>query len=151
MGVGWAPPPPPPGPAPRSPPAPAGTRAPAPAGCYWSARSGSLRIFALNFNLLTRFFLSKTLFLNSESTLKVLNNEKRGGLEVVSLERSPFKVFSLRISNKSVRGLQLLSELCFCHLKSIIVCKQPHSVGLRHTFHIIHLIETTVLSILPDI
>ncbi len=37
-----------------------------------------------------------------EERLKVLTNEKRGGLAVVSFERSPFKLFSLKFSNKSV-------------------------------------------------
>ena len=50
-----------------------------------------------------------------------------------------------------VGGVELLSEACFCHLKSIIASKYRHSVGLRHTFNIIHLIEITVLYILPDI
>ncbi len=31
--------------------------------------------------------------------LKVLTNEKRGGLAVVSFDRSPFKLFTLRFSN----------------------------------------------------
>jgi hypothetical protein len=60
--------------------------------------------------------------------LKVLTNEKRGGLKVVVFDRSLFKLFTLRFSNKSVqahplRGLKQLSEPYFCHLKSIIVCK----------------------------
>ncbi len=36
--------------------------------------------------------------------LKVMTNEKRGGLKVVSFERSPFKLFTLRFSNKSVQA-----------------------------------------------
>ncbi len=48
-----------------------------------------------------------------------------------------------------LRGLKRLSETCFCHLKSIIVCKWRHSVGLRHTFHIVHLIQTTLLTSSP--
>jgi hypothetical protein len=35
---------------------------------------------------------------------KVLTNEKRGGLKVVSFNRSPFQIFSLWFSNKSVRA-----------------------------------------------
>jgi hypothetical protein len=35
--------------------------------------------------------------------LKVLTNEKRGGLKEVAFDRSPFKVFSLRFSKKSVQ------------------------------------------------
>ncbi len=34
--------------------------------------------------------------------LKVLTNEKRGGLSVVSFDRSPFQIFSLKFSNKLV-------------------------------------------------
>jgi hypothetical protein len=36
--------------------------------------------------------------------LKVLTNEKRGGLKVVTFDRSPFKVFSLRFSRNSVQA-----------------------------------------------
>jgi hypothetical protein len=35
--------------------------------------------------------------------LKVLTNEKRGGLKVVAFDRFPFKLFTLRFSNKSVQ------------------------------------------------
>ncbi len=42
-----------------------------------------------------------------------------------------------------MKGLELPSEPCVCHLKL-------HSVGMRQTFYIIHLIETTVLYILTD-
>jgi hypothetical protein len=57
---------------------------------------------------------------------KVLTNEKRGGLSVVSFDRSPFKLFSLKFSNnwcrpQPVRGLKLLREPCFYHLQTIIV------------------------------
>jgi hypothetical protein len=34
--------------------------------------------------------------------LKVLTNEKRGGLKMVEFDKSPFKLFTLRFSNKSV-------------------------------------------------
>jgi hypothetical protein len=34
------------------------------------------------------------------AALKVLTNEKRGGLKVVTFDKSPFKLFSLRFSNK---------------------------------------------------
>ncbi len=37
------------------------------------------------------------------------------------------------------------------YLLTIIVFQYRHCVGLRHTFHIINLIETSVLYILPDI
>jgi hypothetical protein len=36
--------------------------------------------------------------------LKVLTNEKRGGLKVVAFDRSPVKLFALRFSNKSVQA-----------------------------------------------
>jgi hypothetical protein len=36
--------------------------------------------------------------------LKVLTNENRGGLNLASFDRSPFKLFSLRFSNKSVQA-----------------------------------------------
>ena len=37
-------------------------------------------------------------------SLKVLTNEKRGGLKVVAFDRSPFKLFSLKFSTKSVQA-----------------------------------------------
>jgi hypothetical protein len=37
--------------------------------------------------------------------LKVLTNEKRGGVRVVSFGRPPFKLFSQKFSNKSVQAL----------------------------------------------
>ncbi len=36
--------------------------------------------------------------------LKVLTNEKRAGLSVISFDRSPFKLFSLKFSNKIGAG-----------------------------------------------
>jgi hypothetical protein len=36
--------------------------------------------------------------------LKVLTNEKRGGLSVVSFDRSPFKLFSLKFSKRLVQA-----------------------------------------------
>ncbi len=81
--------------------------------------------------------------------------EKRGGLTVVTFDRSCFKLFSRKFSTNvvqaPVRGLKLLREPWFYYLQTIIVFQYRHSVGQRHTFHIIHLIETTVLYILPDI
>jgi hypothetical protein len=38
------------------------------------------------------------------SSLKVLTNEKRGGLKVAAFDRSPFKLFSLRFSAGSVQA-----------------------------------------------
>jgi hypothetical protein len=40
----------------------------------------------------------------SKLMLKVLTNEKRGGLKVVEFDRSPFKLFTLKFSNKSVQS-----------------------------------------------
>ncbi len=39
-----------------------------------------------------------------EDCLKVLTNEKRGGLTVVAFDRSPFKLFTLKFSSKSVQA-----------------------------------------------
>jgi hypothetical protein len=36
--------------------------------------------------------------------LKVLTNEKKGGLEVVAFDRSLFKLFTLRLSDKLVQA-----------------------------------------------
>jgi hypothetical protein len=36
-------------------------------------------------------------------SLKPLANEKRGGLKVVTFDRPPFKLFTLKFSNKSVQ------------------------------------------------
>ncbi len=38
------------------------------------------------------------------SLLKVLTNEKRGGLRVISFDRSPFKLFSRKFWKESVQG-----------------------------------------------
>ncbi len=81
---------------------------------------------------------------------------KRGGLRlesgIIRKDRSHFK---LRLSSKSisadpilrhpVRGLKVFSKPCFCYLNTIIVCKHVINIGLRHSFHIIPLPETTVL------
>jgi hypothetical protein len=39
-------------------------------------------------------------------SVKVLTTEKRGGVRIVSYGRSPFKVFSMKFSNKSVHCVQ---------------------------------------------
>jgi hypothetical protein len=36
--------------------------------------------------------------------LKALTNEKRGGFKVVAFDKSPFKLFTLRFSTKSVQA-----------------------------------------------
>ncbi len=82
--------------------------------------------------------------------LKVLTNEKRGGLTNYHSIGLPFShsrwdCQTNRCRPHPVRGLKLLSEPCFCHLKSMIVSQYRHSVGLRHTFHIVRFIETTLL------
>ncbi len=43
-------------------------------------------------------------FSNQVVTLKVLTNEKRDGLRVVAFHKSPFKLFTLRFSSKSVQA-----------------------------------------------
>jgi len=82
--------------------------------------------------------------------LKVLINEKRlkiGRLTVVSFDRSSFKLFSQKFSNKLVQVLS--SErpktaprtLFLYYMQTIIIFQYRHSVGLRHIFLIIHLIR----------
>jgi hypothetical protein len=69
--------------------------------------------------------------------LKVLTNENRGGLNLISFDRSPFKIFSLRFSNKSLQApsrerpktLKLLSEPCFYYLQSVVVSQNRHRVS----------------------
>jgi hypothetical protein len=46
-------------------------------------------------------FFSQMLYLNS--LLKELTNENRGGLNLVSFDWSPFKIFSLGFSKESVQ------------------------------------------------
>ncbi len=48
--------------------------------------------------------LSPVSIVQEKSALKVLISEKRGGLKVVAFDRSPFKLFTLRFSNKSVQA-----------------------------------------------
>ncbi len=87
--------------------------------------------------------------------LKVLTNEKRGGLNFHSvglyLSYSLWNFQTNQFRPQPVRGQKLLREPCFYYLQTIIVFQYRHSVGLRHTFHIIHLLETMVLYILSDI
>jgi hypothetical protein len=65
----------------------------------------------------------KLLTCRSIKYLKVLTNEKSGGLKDVAFDKSPFKLFTWRISTKSVqapsckRPETIPSEPCFCHLK----------------------------------
>jgi hypothetical protein len=63
---------------------------------------------------------------STEGAQRVLTNEKRSVLKVVSFDKSPFMLIMLRFSNKSVQapsseGPKLLSKHCFSHLKYIIV------------------------------
>jgi|LakMenEpi03Aug12_release.lakeMendotaPanAssembly.Ray.scaffolds.fasta_scaffold4156196_1 hypothetical protein len=58
----------------------------------------------------------------------------RKEVKVVAFDRSPLEPFTLRFSNidagtHPVRDLELLSQLCFCHLKTIIVYQYRYSVG----------------------
>ncbi len=81
---------------------------------------------------------------------KVLTNEKRSGLKVVSIDRPPVKLFTLGLSNKSLktpscdrpkrtpqRSLFLLFEYHNC------IQRRHH--GLRQNFRIIHFTETTLV------
>jgi hypothetical protein len=43
-------------------------------------------------------------YLCTYNDLKVLANDKRGGLKVVPFKKSPFKPFTLRLSNKLVQA-----------------------------------------------
>ncbi len=70
---------------------------------------------------------------------KVLTNEKRGGLKVVSIDRSPFKLFTLGLSKKSLK---------------IPSCERPKRTPQRSLFllfeyhnciHILHFTGTTVV------
>ncbi len=89
--------------------------------------------------------------------IKVFTKEKRGGLSAVSFDGSPFKLFSLKLSNKLVQAPSCERPktaprtlfLSFANYNCFPI--RRYSVGLRHPFHIIHLIETTVLYVLPDI
>jgi hypothetical protein len=58
--------------------------------------------------------------------LKVSTNEKRDGLSVVSFDRSPFKLFSLKFSNllvqaPSCESYKTAPRPCFYYLQTIIV------------------------------
>ncbi len=61
--------------------------------------------------------------------LKVSTNEKRDGLNLVSIERSCFKLFTLKFSKQicagphPVRELKPLGEGCSYYLNTIIVVK----------------------------
>jgi hypothetical protein len=78
---------------------------------------------------------------------------KENGLKVVAFARSPFKLFTLRFSNKSVQAPSCernkTTQLTLCLSFEINNCL--HNVGLRHPFHILNLIETMVLYFLPDV
>jgi hypothetical protein len=54
--------------------------------------------------ILTIIYTIQRKHVNLVLELKVLTNENRGGLNLVSFDRSPFKLFSLRFSNKSVQA-----------------------------------------------
>jgi hypothetical protein len=56
--------------------------------------------------------------------LKVLTNEKRGGLRVILFDRSPFKLFLRKFlknlcRHHPVSGIKPLSEPCFYYLQTI--------------------------------
>jgi hypothetical protein len=49
-----------------------------------------------------------------KEVLKVLTNEKRGGLKVVAFDTYPFKLFTLRFSNKSVQASHRIGPAPIC-------------------------------------
>jgi hypothetical protein len=62
----------------------------------WNKNMGFVSALILN-------SLYKYTLLSPEMLLKVLTNEKRGGLKVVSIDRSRFQLFTLKFSKKSVQ------------------------------------------------
>ncbi len=82
--------------------------------------------------------------------------EKRGGLTVVSFDRSRYKLCSMKFSNKLVQAPscerpKTAPRTLFLSFANSIFFQYRHSDGLRRPFHIIHLFEITVLYILPYI
>ncbi len=75
--------------------------------------------------------------------IKVLTNEKRGGLKVISFDRSPYsrKNFQKNLRRPHpVRGLELLREPCLCHLQSIIEYWKKsfllhRAIGVNYLYH----------------
>ncbi len=49
-------------------------------------------------------FVFDFIYVSLETLLKVLTNEKRGGLKVISFDRSPFKLISQKFSKESVQA-----------------------------------------------
>jgi hypothetical protein len=86
---------------------------------------------------------------SSHQTLKVLINEKRGGLSVVSFDRSPLKLFSLKFSNKPsferpktaprTLFLSFANYNCFPITLSNATTFKPHLFSLVNTFTIVNL------------
>ncbi len=66
-------------------------------GDFLNAATSSLKRFQKGSLELAQF--------KGPSGLKVLTNEKRGGFKGVAFDRSPFKLFTLRFSNKSVKAI----------------------------------------------
>jgi hypothetical protein len=115
-------------------------------------QSSGFLVFVFGFFGVFWFFGGVLLYIcPEERVLKVLTNEKRGGLTMVSFDRSRGNFHTNWCRPHPGRSIKLLREPCFYYLQAIIVFQYRHSVGLRHTFHIIHLIEITVLYILPDV
>jgi hypothetical protein len=83
-----------------------------------SCTSGSVSVFsamaselaAMKIRVTTFFFLKRSAIFNEmykfliKENLKVLTNEKRGGLTLVPFDRSRFKLFSRKFSNKLVQA-----------------------------------------------
>jgi hypothetical protein len=70
--------------------------------------------------------------------LKVLNNEKRGGLRVVSFyiglalsySRCDFKTNQCK--PRPVRGIKLFGQPCFCYLQTMIVSQRHAKIFWRY-------------------
>ena len=78
-------------------------------------------------------------------SLKVETNEEQEGLGRWQMIGTSFGCWDFQTNQcrpHPVRGLKLLHEPSFCYLRTIIVFQYRLSVRLRHSFHIIHLIET---------
>jgi hypothetical protein len=66
----------------------------------------SRRLCIFSLKVKTAFISSLCLAISTikDDGLKVLTNEKRGGLKVIAFDGSPLKLFALRFSNKSVQA-----------------------------------------------
>jgi hypothetical protein len=80
--------------------------------------------------------------------LKVLTNEKRGGMKVVAFDRSPFKIFLLRFSTKSCERPKTTQRSLYdmqsgslpdtIALLGINYCLQIIETGFAEQFYVSH-------------